>query len=251
MFKTLLRKKSTQQIKKLALQGSFARPKINIRSQRCNSTASSTNAQGKQSSGPGIKKIALVGLIGTAIFVQAAESLEKAKPKNSFTEAEYNTYVMNGLRRKKLMLSPESFPPIKFLLNAQGAAAAKILSEDNVYVVDPVTVVEYYRSNETSKYEALLNEIFQRNGSNKDILPEKLPQGMICMLIGRYIQDHNLAENIESKTSIIIKNFPKNLKEAIKFENDVGNVKSIIVGENDPAQSDIVDYYDTVKKVEK
>ncbi|KAL6944567.1 hypothetical protein ACO0RG_001304 [Hanseniaspora osmophila] len=250
MLRALLPKKSTQQIKNLATQGTVARSRFHIRSQRCNSTAS-TNAQKKQSSGPGIKKIALVGLIGTAIFVQAAESLEKSKPKNSFTEEEYNTYVMNGLKRKKLMLNPESFPPIKFLLNAQGATAQKKLSDDSAYVVDPVNVVEYYRSNETSKYEALLNEIFEKNGSNKDVLPEKLPQGMICMLIGRYIQDHTLSDKIESKSSIIIKNFPKNLKEAIKFENDVGNVKSIIIGESDAAQSDIVGYYDTVKKVEK
>ena len=55
---------------------------------------------------PSFKTIALVGLVGTAIFVKAVESLEQNKPKTTYTLEEYDN-VMSGLKRRVAIFGQE------------------------------------------------------------------------------------------------------------------------------------------------
>lgn len=184
---------------------------------------------------PSFKKLALVGVIGTVIFVEAVKSLDKNQPKNSYSESEY-AEVAKGLRRRKAIFAPGE---INVQLATQGVPTKQLGTRGKV--VDPSEIVEYYRQQEGDKYQALLNELLDSHGKH---YVEKLPSGMLVMLVGRYLKEVcNGADNV------VIANFPLNLKDAIKFENEVCVVDKVLFTESN-AGNDLAKYFQTVDKVE-
>lgn len=188
---------------------------------------------------PSFKKIAVVGLLGTVIFVQTVKSIEKRKPKTSYSEAEFEN-TMAGLRRR-IVLFPQGQFNLNFVLPGVRLKAQQ-LEGDQVKVISPSEVIEYYRTLAGSKYEALLNDL--RNQHGPESYAEKLPPGMTVMLLGRYMK-----EKCSPGDTLYIIDFPTNIKDAIKFENEVAVVNAVFASEKDQ-DSDIIKYYQTVEKVE-
>ncbi|SCW01876.1 LAFE_0E09230g1_1 [Lachancea fermentati] len=187
---------------------------------------------------PSFKKIALVGVIGTVIFVQAVKSLDKSKPKNTYSEEEFEN-VMMGLRRR-VALFPAGQLKLTFI--APGVSMKKVAIEKDAKLISPREVVEYYRSLPNDKYQALLEDI--RSSHDPETYFYDLPKGLLVMLIGRYMK-----ENCKTGDAVYIVDFPKDIQDAIKFENEVCVVDKLYVGKTGE-NTDLAKYYQTVNKVE-
>lgn len=201
--------------------------------------ASPTGSKKTREEAPGFKKIFLVAVVGTLVFVQAANSLEKNKPKTSYSEEEFEN-VMNGLKRRVAMFPAGTFE-VKFVPFASESNLNSLQAGSSA-VVDPEKVVEHYRGQKDGTYEALLNEL---RSKHKSKYIDKLPNGMLAMLIGKYMK-----ENCSPNDKVVIINFPRTIKDAIKFENEVCTVSRVIIPKSE-AGSDISHYYETVNKVEQ
>ena len=195
-----------------------------------------TEASRKDNSGPRFRTIFGLAIVGTLIFNEAAKSLDKNKPKNTFTEDEYEN-VMQGLKRRVAMF-PNGFLDVKFSLSTDTSKLGKNLGEPTVYI-DPKVVVEGYRHAEDDPYEPLLSEIYAKNGP--DYL-DKLPQGLLVNLLGRYMKDH-----CKEGDRVVLLNFPHTIKDAIKFENEITGVSKLLVPK-ESLESDVCKYYETVHK---
>lgn len=193
----------------------------------------------KKDDAPSFKKIFLVAILGTLVFVQAANSLDKNKPKTSYSEEEFEN-VMSGLKRR-VSIFPTGTLNVKLIPHASDSILKKV-QKDSDLVIEPKAVVEYFRSQKDGTYEALLNEVKSKNGANYF---ERLPNGMLVMLIGKYMK-----EKCQTNDRVIITDFPHNIKDAIKFENDVCTVSKIVTDKANSA-SDVCQYYETVQKVEQ
>ncbi|SCU82022.1 LADA_0C02520g1_1 [Lachancea dasiensis] len=187
---------------------------------------------------PSFTKIALVGLVGSIIFVEAVKSLEKNKPKNSYSESEFAT-AMQGVKRREVMFKPGD---IHIQLATVGIPIAKLRkSNPNASMVDPWEVAEHYRHSQDDRYYALLNEIHEIYGEN---YLDHLPQGLGVVLVGRYLQD-----KFHGGDHVVVINFPLSVKDAIKFENEVSVVENVYFGTSS-AETDLAQYYQTVNKVQ-
>ncbi|GAV51768.1 hypothetical protein ZYGR_0AF02390 [Zygosaccharomyces rouxii] len=190
----------------------------------------------RNNAGPGFAMIFALAIIGTAIFNEAAKNLDKNKPKNTFTEDEYE-HVMQGLKRRVAMF-PNGHLDVQFSLQRDSDQLKKLLGDSKVYI-DPVQVVENYRSIKDDPYEPLLNEIHSKYG------PEYLnylPQGLLVSLLGRYMKSH-----CRQGDHVVILDFPHSIKDAIKFENEVSSVSKLLATE-ESLDSDVCKYYQTVQK---
>ncbi|SCU97065.1 LAFA_0G09560g1_1 [Lachancea sp. 'fantastica'] len=187
---------------------------------------------------PSFTKIALVGVVGTIIFVEAVKSLDKNKPKNSYSESEFES-AMQGTKRRKLMFEPGQLHIVLATPDLPETAVQK--HTPKAKIVDVREVVEHYRHQPNDKYYALLNDIQDSHGSSYQ---EYLPRGLLVMLVGRYLQ-----ETCKEGDSVAVTNFPLNMQDAIKFENEVGIVdKALFTSPH--ADSELSKYYQTVNKVE-
>ncbi|CUS22055.1 LAQU0S04e07140g1_1 [Lachancea quebecensis] len=184
---------------------------------------------------PSFTKIALVGVVGTIIFAEAVKSLDKNQPKNSYSESEYAEVVKN-MKRRKVM-----FPPgeLKVQIAVQGVSPGNFHGHDKI--VDPFEVVETYRKIENDKYQPLLNDLKNTYG---DQYIKNLPQGLLVMLIGRYLKD-----NCQKGDNVLVVDFPLDMNDAIKFENEISVVDKVLFSSSE-ADTNLAKYYQTVNKVE-
>ncbi|CAI4035628.1 hypothetical protein SMKI_13G2780 [Saccharomyces mikatae IFO 1815] len=195
---------------------------------------------------PGFKKIFLVAIIGTVIFVKTVKSLDKNKPKTTLSEEEFEN-VVKGLKRR-VAIFPQGKVDIRFSLLSSINETEDVLrkSQDDdlskLQFVDPANVIDYYRALKNDRYEALLNEYYDKYGHDTYI--DKLPTGMLVMLLGRYMKD-----NYKAGDRLIVVNFPHSISDATKFENEVSIVSKILVPRKLKG-SDICKYYETVGKAD-
>ncbi|KAM3161855.1 Altered inheritance of mitochondria protein 36, mitochondrial [Lachancea thermotolerans] len=184
---------------------------------------------------PSFTKIALVGVVGTIIFAEAVKSLDKNQPKNSYSESEYAEVVKN-MKRRKVMFSPGE---LKVQIAVQGVNPGNF--HDRGRIVEPFEVAETYRKMDNDRYQPLLNDLRDTYG---DQYVQNLPQGLLVMLIGRYLKD-----TCQKGDSVLVVDFPLDMSDAIKFENEISVVDKVLF--NSPeADSDLAKYYQTVNKVE-
>lgn len=194
-------------------------------------------AGSKRDEPPSFKTIALVGLIGTAIFVKAVENLDQNKPRNSFSEYEFDN-VMSGLRRRIALFKQDE---LKVSCIQRGTPLKSVNIPENAKVIKPLEVLQYFRNLPEDKYSALLNENFDIYG---DSYIERLPEGLIVALMGKYMK-----EKCEKGDDVYILDFPNSVSDAIKFENEVSVIDKV-VSEKSNSDSAVVKYYETVNKVE-
>lgn len=187
-----------------------------------------------------IKKLLLIGLVGTAIFVKAVHSLDKNQPKNSYTPKEYEQ-VLAGLKRRITLFEPGQVNVI-LVCSSTLEQVKEQLGNDNFIVLDPLTVVDQFRTTEGNRYQALLEKIWAESPNPSYI--NNLPNGMLISLIKTYMK-----ENIKEGDKVVIINFPESMRDAIRFESDISVVSKVLIP-RDFKDSEICKYYETVKKVE-
>ncbi|CCH59399.1 hypothetical protein TBLA_0B05720 [Henningerozyma blattae CBS 6284] len=195
-------------------------------------------------------KIMFVGVVGTGIFMATVKTLNK-KPKTSYSEQEYAN-VVGGLRRK-IAVFPNNEVNVHFIVASDGNTA-KI--DKSFIKVIPLEVAESIRKDENNKYQALLQEYYEKYNDDTSKYFENLPVGMMASLLGQYLKN-----NSKPGDNIALIGYPLTIKEANIFENDVVEISKLVVSQkyledldaNDlTAQRifDLVSYYDTVGKVD-
>ena len=215
---------------------------------RYSSTNNSTTKNNKPAKidAPGFKKIFLVAIIGTLIFVKTVQSLEKNKPKTSLSAEEFDN-VVNGLKRR-MAIFPQGDVDIKFSLLPTVEETKKMLRKtqsndtSEPQFVDPVNVIDYFRTLKGDRYEALLNEYYNEYGPGTYV--DNLPTGMLVMLLGRYLK-----ENYKAGDKLIVVNFPHSITDATRFENEISVVTTILVPK-ELKDTNVCKYYETVGKAD-
>lgn len=202
--------------------------------------ASSKQAKTGKDDLPSFKKLIMIGIVGTAIFVKTVGSLDKNKHKTSFSEAEYQQ-VVNGLKRRVALFQPGEIDMQLTTIDNIKDAKAKMTNEDpTAKFIDPKDVVEEHRTNPDDRYKALLDNIYAVFG--KDYV-HNLPEGLLVNLLVQYVKD-----NVNQGDKVVIVDFPRNLKDASIFESEVAVASKITVPKSE-SESDVCKYFDTVDKV--
>lgn len=190
---------------------------------------------------PSAKKLVMIGLAGTLVFVGAVNSLDKQQPKNSYSESEYEN-LTKGLKRKIALFPNDSLEVYCVMRNDDVKRVQKKLAKQNAKVIDPYQVVEKHRTTADDRYEALLNNLYDRYGSEEYL--QQLPKGLLIKLLSLEMKNQCTAGD-----TVIVTNFPKSIKDASLFETDIANVSKLYVPDQ-LKQSDVCKYYETVDKVE-
>lgn len=210
----------------------------NISYSRCYSTKQNSGSAKEQL--PSFKKILLIAIVGTGIFVQAVRSLDKNQPKTSYSELEYHQ-VINGLKRKVILFQPGELE-LKFTtIPDVNSAKKRISNNSDTKFINPSEIVDQHRNDDDDRYKALLENIFAVYG--KDYV-YNLPEGLLVSLLGDYIK-----ENVNVGDKVIIVDFPQTIKDASHFESEVAVVNKVVIPKKD-SETDICKYFKTVDKVD-
>lgn len=186
---------------------------------------------------PSFKTIFLVGLVGTAIFVKAVDSLEQNQPKNTYTFSEFDN-VMSGLRRRVSVFEQDD---LNLHCVQTGVATKKLKIPEDAKVIKPTEAIEFYRNQPEDRFNVLLNDLYEKEGESYF---QKLPAGLSVVLIGKYMKEH-----CKKGDSVYILDFPDNIKDAIKFENEVSVIDKVVVPKSEEG-GQVSQYFKTVAKVE-
>ncbi|SMN19206.1 similar to Saccharomyces cerevisiae YMR157C AIM36 Protein of unknown function [Maudiozyma saulgeensis] len=192
---------------------------------------------------PSFKKLIMIGLVGTAVFVLAVRSLDQNKPKTSYSEEEYQQ-VVNGLKRKIAIFQPgeidmqlTTLPDIKSAKNKLPKADGDI---PPIHFIDPKNIVDIHKNDSNDKYRVLLENIHKIYGNDYYY---NLPEGLLVALMLQYIRD-----NVKPNEKVVIVDFPKSIKDASNFESEIAVVSKVIIPK-DQSETDICKYFETVDKV--
>lgn len=202
------------------------------------------------------KYFLLVAAFGTMVYANVVSRIQKQdhsqtwqKNKKEFTESEWNSY-MAELNRKSLLL-PDS--TCLLVPNCDDKKKKSILEQlqmgDNLgAVVDLNELIRDQLNDHTKKYNVLLNDTLE----SKDELSTgfkfkfnyKLRPGLFTQLVNDAITS---APDSTSLDKVVILNYPPNVKEAVKFEQNISTNDYLITFETGKDDT-VVEYYKTVDK---
>lgn len=205
----------------------------------------------------------LVGVFGTMVYITVMQRLQEQdhsknmeKYKKTFTEAEWSNYV-NDIQKKHYTLeNGEECYFFPFTNNN-----SKIITQtidnlggaENVGVMDLNELIskQINSSDGKAKYHILLSQTLDSEDPQspgfKFKFNYKLKPGIFTQIANDEIVRMK-AEN-PSIGRFLLLNCPPNIKEAIKFEQNVTNKDTLLVLNDEFKDSDVIQYFDTVDKV--
>lgn len=213
---------------------------------------------------PKLRYLFYMFLISSGAMYFVANSVEKRKVKKSFTEKEFEEYEeRTGLKRRSKLIPPSDankyvFYAVPYVHNDELIKAmAQRLSNDgsNVKIIDPEKLIDKEMEDTTAPYSILLQDL-KSSG-------RPFPRGLITAIIKNDIKAYLNTRNGTFDTSFILKNYPQNTNEAIKFENEIADIRKCVVFHYDVVSelkknkgkeaeklvNNVINYYDTVDKV--
>ncbi|RLV95993.1 Altered inheritance of mitochondria protein 36 mitochondrial [Spathaspora sp. JA1] len=186
---------------------------------------------------PAVRYIFGMFLLSSAFLYFVTGRVDKKKTiKTSFSEKEFNEYEeITGLKRRHKLFTFEmnekyQFYVIPYVKHDESVETlSKQLTEldqsKKVKVINPVELLEQEKNDESKKYSFLLQDL---QASNKSY-----PPGLVTAVIKEYLSFLLNTREGTLDTSFIIKNYPQTTHEAIKFENEISDIKKCIILEND------------------
>lgn len=208
----------------------------------------------------------LIGVFGTMVYITVMQRISEQdhsknleKYKKTFSEDEWNAYISDIQRKTFTLESDEEcfLLPYSFNKNSKSNEIIKLANKlgglKNVAIIDLNELVEDQLSNKNGKekYNILLNSTLESTDSNPESFKfkftYKLKSGIFTQIVNDKITELK-NENPELGRFIIL-NYPPNIKEAVKFEQNVCNRDNLIILNNEKDNSDIVQYFQTVDKV--
>lgn len=213
---------------------------------------------------PKIRYFAVVILASFGLLHFVTTQVDKKAPKVSFTEREFQQYEKEtGLKRRHKLISHEKNEQYEFyavpfahdISVAEKVLGSKFTGSSQVKTIDPASLIEKEIEDE-GKYSYLLQELKATKKS--------FPRGLITALVKQEIELFMNTTKGQFDTKILLMNYPQTTEEAIKFENDVSELKTCVVLEHDFENltadleedevrkvKNVVGYFDTVGKVQK
>lgn len=195
---------------------------------RCQSTKPDPNR------GPRFRNFIAIGIISYVILAQVVEAVNKNNPKpKTMSEREYQIQQLKLKRRKAFFTQDDK--NVWFVKSNTDEQSLEGLKLDGFEVINPNDLIEAEKKDETSLFNALLN----------DPETKEIPVGLIVDLILKKLKSS------ESKKFLVI-NYPTDIKESVKFEEKVVTIKKLIYLKNsEKDDDDVVKYYKTVGKVDE
>lgn len=179
----------------------------------------------------------MIGVVSFGILGLVVQQVDKNKPKNEFTEDEYNKMVQNGLKRK-IKIIPDSDNNEIYLAPHTTGSKIKAQKLEGVFVLDLEDLKQAQKLVKLSRYGPLLLECEEYKAP--------VPVGVESSIIGLEIQ--KIKQEHPEARKFLICGFPLSINESIKFEDKVATVTKLFV----PSTTDdpVADYFNTVKKTE-
>lgn len=210
--------------------------------------------------GPKFRHFAAIGLVGTAIFIATVHRVDRedsktslAKKKNSFTEEEWATHL-EGLKRKKLVFTAEDGLNMYLVPYVKDEAQVDQLRKSlgSAAVIDLDDLISRQFEDSDSEYYSLLRDTFVSKASSEGSSYQfgyRLAPGLFAHLVQLELSRIH-KEQPQTKNFLLLR-FPNNIKEAVKFEQDVALSRGVVLLDDAHAKSDVVEYFGTVNKVSK
>lgn len=208
----------------------------------------------------------LIGVFGTMVYVTVMQRIQEQdhsknleKYKKTFTEEEWSKYI-NEIQKKHLTLeSDEECFLLPFTYNNSNSSQVKLAieklgGESNVGVLDLNKLVESQLTDDQTskaKYHILLSQSLEAELKDapgfRYTFTYKLKSGIFTQIVNDEIQ--KLKAQNPSLGRFVILNYPPNIKEAIKFEQNVCNKDTLLTVDDKLNETEIVQYFETVDKV--
>ncbi|KAI3406760.1 AIM36 [Candida oxycetoniae] len=158
--------------------------------------------------------------------------VDKKKPMQSMTESDFRKFEEStGIKRRHKLIGSDIKDKYKFyvipyiytenLLQKVEESLRKADPSRKNIVIDPVKLISQEKQDEGLRYSALLNEL--------DALRKPYPPGLITAIIKEHIRFFINTREGTFETNFIIINYPQTTSEAIKFENDVGDIDKCLI----------------------
>lgn len=212
---------------------------------------------------PRIRYLFMVVVISFGLLHYVTTKVEKKAPKNSFSTREFQQYEKEtGLRRRHKLISHEKNDQYTFYMvpycpdveKTQKELTSKLPHDRQVKIIEVGALVEKEIENE-GKYSYLLQDLKAQG--------RLMPRGLITAIIKQEVELFMNTTKGQFDTNILVLNYPQSTEEAIKFENDVSDIKTCVKLEDDNVNSvksnlsdddlrklnNVFGYFDTVDKV--
>ncbi|CCE85703.1 Piso0_005324 [Millerozyma farinosa CBS 7064] len=217
-------------------------------------------ATGRREEAPKVRYLFYTFIFSTFVLYLATTQINKKQPKKSFSEDEFRAYEEEtGLKRRSRLIKNEdrekyTFYAVPFVHRQKFIdILGNRLGSRQVKVIDPEEVIKKEIDSE-GHYSILLQEV----QANK----KSMPKGLVTALIQNEIRNYLNTRNGTFDTNFILCNYPQTTDEAIKFENEVSEIKKCIglhydiLNELEKTKgpegarlvNNVLGYYDAVKK---
>ncbi|GMM33382.1 Aim36 protein [Saccharomycopsis crataegensis] len=200
-----------------------------------------TSSSGER--GPKFRYLIMIGVVSYGALLLAIDGVDKNRPKNKFSEEEYDQLVQDGLKRKQKAIADNERVNVFLLPRATEAQTSeeeltKLGADVKAIKLDDL--IQEEKKDKESRYGPLLIEC--------ELYDTKVPVGTYSSMIGTKLQE--LKETSGTKNFVVI-GFPGSISESIKFEDKIVTVKNLITFDDDSSKDDVVSYYNTVQKVKR
>ncbi|KAF3992438.1 hypothetical protein FT663_00718 [Candidozyma haemuli var. vulneris] len=214
--------------------------------------------------GPKLRYLFMVVLASYGLLHLATQRMDKVKkPQTSFSEREFQEHEkQNVLKRRTKVVPPEkrdqyNFYVVPFVKSKESIVdvlKGKLSSGREVKVIDPAELLEKELESE-GRYSYLIEDI-KATG-------RQVPKGLVTALVKNEVNLFMNTTKGQYDTDIVLVNYPQTTDEAIKFENDISDIHTCFVPENEDVFKNSFDkeelrkitnvkgYFDIVKKVQK
>lgn len=199
--------------------------------------------------GPKFRYLVYTFMFSTAALVFVSLKVDKkTRPRTLFLEQEFEEHeAQMGLKRRHKVVEDAS---VKFyvLPCVDDGALERLRRATPAVVIDPRECEQRVLADPSAKFHALLEELAATR--------KPWPKGLVTALVKERVQQEM---RDGAPRAFFIKNYPLNTDEAIKFENDVGDVTQCLVfpdaierqqsPEAERLVRNVVGYFDTVGKL--
>lgn len=211
---------------------------------------------------PRIRYLFMMVVVSYGLLHYVTTKMEKKAPKNSFSEREFQQYEKEtGLKRRHKLVSHEKNDQYAFyvvpychdLERAEKELTNKLPNDRQVKIMEVGALVDKEIENE-GKYSYLLQDLKSQG--------RQMPRGLITAIIKQEVELFMNTTKGQFDSNIVVLNYPQSTEEAIKFENDVSDIKTCVKLDDDVKSlkadlseddlrklNNVFGYFDTVDKV--
>lgn len=209
-----------------------------------------------------LKWLAVVSIVGTAIFIKVIRRVKDEQDKNrlnvktTYTEEEWHEHLQK-LRKKKFSFESGEefylFPFASHLETKVTELVSKLGGSDTVATIDLNDLIAAQLEDKTSKFGHLLQQTLDGVEEKSNTCHYKFTYVLSPGVFTQLVKDKalELRASHPKYSRFIILNYPNAIEEAVRFEQKVAQVKKLVVTGKEPNGNRIIEYFDTVDKVSK